>query len=75
MMDVLTEQIVKEQFITDGTSLTAPYGIAVNPANGDVYLTDAYQDTTTGDVYCFGADGHKKFSFEAGICPSCIDFK
>ena len=75
VMDVLTEQIVKEQFITDGTTLTAPYGIAVNPANGDVYLTDAYQYTTNGDVYCFGADGHKKFSFEAGICPSCIVFK
>ena len=75
VMDVLTEQIVKEQFITDGTTLTAPYGIAVNPANGDVYLTDAYQYTTNGDVICFGADGHKKFSFEAGICPSCIVFK
>ena len=75
VMDVLTEQIVKEQFITDGTTLTAPYGIAVNPANGDVYLTDAYQYTTNGDVICFGSDGHKKFSFEAGICPSCIVFK
>ena len=75
VMDVLTEQIVKEQFITDGTTLTAPYGIAVNPSNGDVYLTDAYQYTTNGDVVCFGADGHKKFSFEAGICPSCIVFK
>lgn len=75
VMDVFTEQIVKEQFITDGTTLTTPYGITVNPANGDVYLTDAYQYTTNGDVICFGSDGHKKFSFEAGICPSVIVFK
>lgn len=75
VMDVLTEQIVNEQFVSDGTSLTTPYGIAVNPDNGDVYLTDAYQYSTNGDVICFGADGHKKFSFEAGVCPSCIVFK
>ena len=75
VMDVRTEHIMIEQFINDGTTLTAPYGIAVNPDNGDVYLTDAYQYTTNGDVYCFGTDGHKKFNFEAGICPSCIVFK
>ena len=74
VMNVLTEQIVNEQFVTDGTTLHTPYGIAVNPENGDVYLTDAYQYTTNGDVYCFGSDGHKKFSFEAGINPSCIVF-
>lgn len=75
VLDVTTEQIVKEQFITDGTSFICPYGIAVNPANGDVYLTDAHYNSTNGDVYCFGPDGHKKFSFEAGISPSCIVFK
>ena len=75
VMNVLTEQIVNEQFVTDGTTLHTPYGIAVNPENGDVYLTDAYQYTTNGDVFCFGSDGRMKFSFEAGICPSCIVFK
>ena len=75
VLDVTTEQIVKEQFVTDGTSFICPYGIAVNPANGDVYLTDAHYNSTNGDVYCFGSDGHKKFSFEAGISPSCIVFK
>ena len=75
VLDVTTEQIVKEQFITDGTSFICPYGIAVNPNNGDVYLTDAHYNSTNGDVYCFGPDGHKKFSFEAGISPSCIVFK
>ncbi|MBO4644891.1 MAG: YncE family protein [Bacteroidales bacterium] len=75
VMNVLTEQIVNEQFVTDGTTLRTPYGIAVNPENGEVYLTDAYQYTTNGDVFCFGSDGRMKFSFEAGICPSCIVFK
>ena len=61
-------------FIADGTELRTPYGIAVNPENGDVYLTDAYQYTTNGDVYCFGSNGQKKFQFEAGINPNSIIF-
>lgn len=74
VMNVLTEQIVNEQFVTDGTTLRTPYCISVNPENGDVYLTDAYQYTTNGDVYCFSSNGQKKFQFETGICPSCIVF-
>ena len=74
VMNVMTEQIVNEHFIADGTNLRTPYGIAVNPENGDVYLTDAYQYTTNGDVYCFGSNGQKKFQFEAGLNPNNIIF-
>ncbi len=74
VMDVMTEQIINEHFIADGTNLRTPYGIAVNPENGDVYLTDAYQYTTNGDVYCFGSNGQKKFQFEAGLNPNNIIF-
>ena len=70
IMDVVTENIVNNHFVKDDTKINAPYGIEVNPANGDVYISDAYQFTTNGDVYCFGADGHKKFSFEVGVNPS-----
>lgn len=75
VLDITTEQIVKEQFITDGTSFTVPYGIAVNPANGDVYLSEAYYNTTNGDIHCFSVNGKLKYTFEAGISPSCIVFK
>ncbi len=70
VMDVLTENIVNNHFIKDDTQINTPYGIGVNPENGDVYISDAYQFSTNGDVYCFGADGHKKFSFETGMNPS-----
>ena len=52
--DLLSFPNIKEKN-ADGTNLRTPYGIAVNPENGDVYLTDAYQYTTNGDVYCFGS--------------------
>lgn len=62
-------------FITDGTVIQMPYGITVNPLNEDVYITDAYNFTVTGDVYCFDKNGKKKYSFSAGLNPSVIVFK
>lgn len=75
VMDLTNDQIVKENFITDGTIIQTPYGIAVNPLNGDVYIADAYNFTVNGDVYCFDKDGKKKFSFSAGLNPGNILIK
>lgn len=72
VLNVFDETMVKENFITDGTNIQTPYGIAVNPMNGDVYISDSYQYTSNGDVYCFGADGRKKFQFEVGMNPCQI---
>lgn len=74
VLDVETETVLKEGFIADGTSITTPYCIAVNPDNGDVYITDARNYTVSGTVYCFDADGNKRFSFNVGVNPSSIVF-
>lgn len=70
VLDVITENVVKESFITDGTQITIPYGIAVDPLTHDVYITDAIDFTSTGEVYCFNNQGVKKFQFEVGINPN-----
>ncbi len=75
VLDLETDEVVKDQFISDGTQLKTPYGIKVNPLNGDVYITDAGTFTTNGDVYCFDQNGKKKFSFEAGLNPSAMTFR
>ncbi len=72
VLDVFSETIVKESFITDGTQLQTSYAISVNPVNGDVYIADACQFTTNGDLFCFGADGKLKFRFETGMNPCLI---
>ena len=74
IFDLTTETIVNNHFITDGTTLSIPYGIAVNPRNGDVYISDAQNFTVNGDVYCFDQSGKKKFSFEVGVNPSGMVF-
>ena len=66
VMNLETEKIVKENFISDGTTLNTPYTITVNPVSKDVYISDAYQFTVNSDIYVFDKDGKKKFAFEAG---------
>lgn len=43
IFDIRKQILVSEHFITDGTeqAIKIPYGIQVNPYNGDIYVTDA----------------------------------
>jgi YVTN family beta-propeller protein len=74
VLNVKTETLVAENFITDGTEIAIPYSINVDPANGDVYIADAAGFTVTGDVHCFSKTGILKFSFEAGLNPNSLVF-
>lgn len=72
VMDITTETTVKENLISDGTDIDIPYGIAVNPVNGDIYIADANDFVSNGDVFCFDKNGNKKFSFEVGLNPNSL---
>ena len=75
VFDCKTEKIISENFITDGTELNTPYGVDINPSNGDVYLTDAKSYTVLGDVLCFNKQGKLKFRLkEIGLNPNKVVF-
>lgn len=75
MFDCKTETIIREQFINDGTLLQTPYGINVNPYNGDVYLTDARSYVMWGHVLCFDKQGKLKYKInEVGLNPNKMVF-
>lgn len=46
-----------------------PYGICVNPVNGDLYITDAGGFTDAGKLYCFDKLLKLKWSVVAGVAP------
>lgn len=76
VFDCKQEKIIAENFITDGTTITTPFGIDVNPLNSDVYITDAMQFTVWGNVLCFDKSGKLKFKIlEIGLNPNKIVFK
>jgi DNA-binding beta-propeller fold protein YncE len=73
--DCKTEQVIRESFISDETVINIPYGINVNPLNGDVYITDACNYIVQGDVYCFDRNGKQKFKVaDVGFSPSITVF-
>ena len=72
-----TNTFVRNEFITDGTVITTPYGIDIDELNGDVYITDAKNYVTAGSVTCFTSAGIKKFAFSTapGVNPNKIVFR
>ncbi len=63
----------RPSFIVDGTVIKNPYGIDVDPATGDLYVCDAKDYVSSGEVFCFTQTGTKKFSFS--VSPGLNPFK
>ena len=76
IIDVRTKQIVSRNFITDGTEreITIPYGIAVHPETGDIFVTDAKNYVSSGTLFCFDRRGRKKWSVRTGDIPAHMVF-
>ena len=75
VFDCRQEKTITENFISDGTVLNTPFGIEVNPSNGDVYVLDACSFTAWGNVLCFDRCGKLKFRLkEIGLNPNKLVF-
>ena len=75
-VNVNTRSVDSEKFITDGSESTiaAPYAISVNPANGDIYVTDAKDYVSSGILHCYTNSGQHKWSVRTGDIPGHIAF-
>jgi DNA-binding beta-propeller fold protein YncE len=76
IINTQTKSVVARNFITDGTDgvIEVPYGIAVNPETGEIYVTDAKDYVNPGKLYCFTPDGRKKWETTTGDVPAHIVF-
>lgn len=76
IIDVRTKEVVSTNFITDGTEkdITIPYGIAIHPETGDIFVTDAKNYVSSGTLYCFSPKGKRKWSVRTGDIPAHIAF-
>ena len=73
--DCKRDEIIENDFISDNTLLERPYGIAVNPSNGNVYISDARNYKVKGDLLCFNSSGKLIFKLESvGLNPNSIIF-
>lgn len=76
IVNTLTHKVVSKNFITDGTEkdITAPYGIAIHPESGDIYITDAKNYTSSGKLYCYNRYGKRKWGVRTGDIPAHMVF-
>ena len=71
--DCITDKIINEHFVSDSTEIKMPFGIDVDPRNGDVYICEAYDYVIWGDVLCFNRYGKFKFRLkDIGLNPNNI---
>ena len=76
IINVRTHELITDHFITDGTekNIKIPYGIQVNPFNGDIYVTDAKNYVSSGQLHCYSRDGKRKWSVRTGDIPAHMCF-
>lgn len=73
VMDMEKDEIIRENFITDGSIINTPYGLSLNPFNGDVFIADAYDYLQTGDILCFSPEGELKYRLkDIGLNPNAV---
>ena len=67
-----TQAAASANFITDGTTITAPYAITTDSSTGEVFVTDAKDYSSNGVLYAFDKTGKKEYSITVGINPGKI---
>ena len=72
--NVKTQAITNTSFITDGTTFTAAYAVAVYPLTGEIFVTDAKNFSSGGLIYAFDKTGKAEYSVATGINPGSIVF-
>lgn len=76
LIDTNTEELITKNLVDISVfdAIETPYGIAVNPINQNIYLTDAGNYVSNGFVYCFDSNGKQLWKKEAGNIPAHFSF-
>lgn len=76
IINTSTRRKVSDSFVAADVmaQLKKPYGISVNPVNGDIYITDAGNYVTPGWLYCLHPDGTQRWRQRTGDIPAHFAF-
>ncbi|NMA75217.1 MAG: YncE family protein [Bacteroidales bacterium] len=74
LIDLISNQILADNFITQ-EEIQRPYAIAINPFSDNIYISDAANYQTEGDVYCFDQQGDLLYKIaNVGLNPNTLLF-
>lgn len=72
----ISETTFSSAQVVPGTDqLTSPYGLGIDEDNGDIYLGDAKDYTSSGLVKVLDKDGIEKISYTVGVNPTTFVFR
>lgn len=76
IINTVSREVVSDGFITDGSEkdITVPYGIAIHPVTGDIYVTDAKNYVSSGTLHCYSSEGKRRWSVRTGDIPAHVTF-
>ncbi len=76
IVNTKTRRVVTRNFIADGTEreIKIPYGLAVNRATGELFVSDARDYVTPGRLHCYSPQGVRRWSVTTGDIPAHIAF-
>lgn len=70
--DCITEKVISNNFITDGTQIDPIHSISVDQKTGDIFIMES-DYITPGSVYCFDKHGKLKYSINGiGLNPNSV---
>ncbi len=71
VINLRSHEILTQNFIHQSASdpIKTPYGIVVNPDNGNIYVMDATNYVSSGKLFCFDKDGNYRWSTWTGDIP------
>jgi DNA-binding beta-propeller fold protein YncE len=74
VFDTNTERLQRTAIQAKAQGVQGFYGLGVDPAGGQVYVTDAKDFVTPGDVYIFEPSGALVTKFTADLIPRAFGF-
>ena len=70
--DCLTETVIADNFITDGTQIEIIHSLSVDKKTDDLFIMES-DYIIPGSVYCFDKNGKLKYSIDAiGLNPNSV---
>lgn len=69
---VKVENGLVSTILENATMSSSPYGIAINPSNGDIFVCTDGNYIADGDVYCFAQNGSLRWNAEVGMLPKRV---
>lgn len=76
IINVKNQEVISRHFISDGSddTIAIPYGLAIHPITHDIYVTDARNYVSSGQIHCYDITGRRRWSMRTGDIPAHMAF-